>query len=278
MTTTTATREALTVGTLPGAAVRSFAPTLASLPVSFTPATPDEFPDVTVIDGGAPWPLEVADAIRAGSRGVIVSAPSITDPADVRAAADLAEQHGASIVLAEPYAGDPGLLANQTDITHHMAAVDTVSIKHIDVDADSDADSQLLAVLRTARAIGYPGIDVVTYMRTGHGFTASGVARNGAVFAGLGVRSSGAQEGQSVRGYGFARTVAVDLYGAATASPALISYTNVEGELRVPTVYETADRAAWKRLKSTLTAPGSQSLITLRDFADDLETVLAARP
>lgn len=273
MTINLTARDTLTVGTLPGATVPSFAPTLASLPVSFTPAA-GGFADVTVIDGGTDWALSVADAIRAGSRGVIVSNPAMADPAVVRLAADLAEENGAHVVLAEPYAGDPGLLAHQTDIVNHMAAVDTVSIKETSV--RGDAANLLLSVLRTARAIGYPTPRVDSYVPTGHGFTASGVAANGAVFAALGVQSPAAAAGQSVRGYGFARTVAVDLFGAQTASPARISVTNVDGELSLTTVYETADRAAWLQLKTLLSTPGSQSHSVLRDFAADIETVIAA--
>lgn len=273
MTINLTAQDTLTVGTLPGATIPSFAPTLASLPVSFLPAV-GGFADVTVIGGGTDWPLAVADAIRAGSQGIIVSNPGMADPAVVLFAADLAEEHNAHVVLAEPYAGDPGLLAHQTDIVNHMAAVDTLSIKEVSV--HGDAGNLLLSVLRTARAIGYPSPRLDSYVPTDHGFTAGGTAANGAVFAALGVQSPAAPAGQSVRGYGFARTVAVDLFGAKTASPASLSITNVDGELSLTSVYETADRAAWLQLKNLLDTHETQSHHVLRDFVADIETVSAA--
>jgi hypothetical protein len=273
MTTGLHPQAALTIGITPGAVVPSFAPTLASLPVSFTPGTAEAFPDITVVEGGDQWPLEVADAIRSGSRGVVVSNPGVTTVADVNAAADLANKHGARVVLAEAFAGDPGLLEHLIDVTNHLAAVDTLSIKY--VSADGDAHSQLLSALRTARTVGYAGIKLHSVVITDHGFTAAGTAANDAVFAALGVRSSAAVAGQSIRGYGFARTVEIDLFGAKTAAPARISVTNVDGELLVPTVYETADRAAWQRLKRELAEPAAGQT-ELRDFAADLETVLTA--
>lgn len=272
MTTGLHTPEALTVGTMPGAIVPSFAPTLASLPVSFTPADPGSFPEVTVIQGSHDWPLQVADAIRSRSRGVIVSNPSITVAADVLAAADIAEKHGARVVLAEAFSGDPGLLAHQGDMVNHLAAVDTLSITH--VSRHGSGDAQLLAVLRTARALGYPSIDVYSFVQTDHGFTAAGEATNGAVFAAVGARTSSNVTRQTIRGYGFARTVQIDLFGAETAAPARISVTNVDGQLLVPSVFETADRAAWLRLKSDLTTSDAEPSTALRDFATDLATVV----
>lgn len=274
MTSQLLTHDTLTVGVAAGAAVPSFAPTLASLPVSFTPAIATDSLDVAIIGGGAQWALEVADAIRNGSRGVVVSNPAMTDPAEVIAAATLADERGVLVVLAEPYAGDPGLLAHQTDIVNHLAAVDTLSVKY--VSADDDSPNQLLAVLRTARAVGYPTIRLSSFVDTEHGFTAAGVAANGAVFGALGVRSSAAVAGQSIRGYGFARTVELELFGTVTATPARITYTNVDGRVLVPSVYETADRAAWRHLADELKSTVAQRRNALRDFATDIETVLSA--
>jgi hypothetical protein len=274
MTTGFDTPDALTVATAPAAVVPSFAPTLASLPVSFTPGDGPSLPVVTVIAGGPDWPQQASDAIRSGSRGVIVSDPSVAAVSSILAAADLAEEHRARVVLAEPFAGDSGLLTHRTDLIHHLAAVDTLSITH--VSAGGDAASQLLAVLRTARALGRHAIDLRSFVATAHGFTASGTAADGAVFTALGVRTSASVAGQTIRGYGFARTVEIRLFGAETAAPARISITNVDGQLVVPDVFETADRAAWQRLRDELAAPAVEGQSELRLFASDVETVLAA--
>ncbi|MFF4623176.1 hypothetical protein [Nonomuraea jabiensis] len=55
----------------------------------------------------------------------------------------------------------------------------------------------------------------------------------------------------------------------ATARPATLVRTDVDGERLFPTLYESAYRAAWRHLHACVTG-GAASPYSLRDLADDL--------
>lgn len=78
--------------------------------------------------------------------------------------------------------------------------------------------------------------------------------------------------GQRLQGLGTGRTLDVKLLGRATARPAEILVATLAGELRLPTVHETAPRATWRRVHAAL-ENGLHDNAALRSFADDVESV-----
>lgn len=248
-----------------------FLQTMASLPESFSSTSRTAAPDAVSVDGGPNWAKQATTLIETGVKALVVSDPRVVEADEVHNLILIAEHHGATVELAESYAGDPALKHHGESISANLEtmAVLIVTENH----PLPDLRSAALSIVRTCRALGRP-LELETVRWHGHSVFVIGRSQN-LVVEGVVTRSN-ACVGQRIQGLGYASTMNVWLTGSATAQPADIAITTLSGETRFTTIYETADRAAWKRLHQTVTSSAQRNTHALTLFAQDLTSVLTA--
>lgn len=244
-----------------------YSSTLASLPISFSPASGEQRPEVLAIAGNGDWAARAAAAIGDGIRSIVVSAPATTSTSELAALIELASDRSARVELAEPYAGDPVFEKHGDQLRAH---VQTLSALVVTESAPRlDQPDAVLRVLRTLRALGLePELASVDGSPTG----ASIQAAAGRLIVEANVARSAAAVGQRIQGLGFSRTLDIRLHGAQNARPATVVVATMAGENRLSTVYETAERAAWRRIAAD-SGGGEPRNTGLRTFLEDLEAV-----
>ncbi|HSN36434.1 MAG TPA: hypothetical protein VLT34_08810 [Arthrobacter sp.] len=254
----------LTVHTTPEAETAgSVAAVIASLPVSFAPAT--AAPDVTAVAGHTGWTGRAAEAIRAGSRGVVVSDPVAEDP---EALAGTAAASGAVVVLDQRWAGNPALAATHDAARAVIAAAlaDCVLLDSVAYGAPGDEPLTLLAnhlaaVLQSG--IDLDGLRVV--QRSTNGYTLVGKLANGAPAALQGITTASVPATATISLLTSTGRADITLPDPSAAWPAEIRSVTPAGATTLPTIYESAHRHSWRRIRRQLEAGGPST--DLRQFA-----------
>lgn len=248
---------------------------VASLPASFGPApsglvsaaTTSQAADVAVIAGESGWTAEASRAIEAGARGVMVANPAPEETRRLAAAADAA---GAAVVLDHRWASNPALISanGEPDAREALrsalgtaAMLDSMAVSAPGTDLNRFLGQHLAALLALAGAL-----DGVRLLRSDStGYTLSGDLAGGAPFTAQGVLTAARPAGVDIRLYTKDGGVSVDVPDPGAAWPATVRATGPQGEVLLPTLFESAHRAAWRRLKGHLdngTRPGD-----LTDFS-----------
>jgi hypothetical protein len=262
-------------------AAGAVAQTLASLPATFGPTAEGQPgpPDVLVVAGGPGWTAEALSAVAAGVRGVLVANPVPEDATELAGAADAA---GTAVVLDLRWASNPALVGESTDVADARdavrSAVGTASLLDSVATAAPATDPQRLLGEHLAALLAVTGpLDGVVVLRSdATGYTVGGRLANGAPFTAQGVLTAARPAGVDIRLYTGDGGVAVQVPDPDAAWPAEVRITGAHGELLLPTLYESAHRFAWRRLKDHLGA--STQPDDLAGFArlTDLYATLAA--
>lgn len=235
---------------------------VASLPASFSPApsgpdssaTTGQAADVAVIAGESGWTTEAMRAIEAGARGVMVANPA---PEDIRGLAAAADAAGAAVVLDHRWASNPALISTSggpdareavRSALGATAMLDSVAASAPGADINRLLCQHLAALLAVAGA--FDGVRLLRSDSTG--YTLSGHLADGAPFTAQGVLTAARPAGVDIRLYTQDGGVSVKVPDPGAAWPAGVRATGPQGELLLPTVYESAHRAAWRRLKDHL--------------------------
>ncbi|WP_433519237.1 hypothetical protein ACQP2T_29160 [Nonomuraea sp. CA-143628] len=214
---------------------------------------------------------DAADTGRAADAAHAADVAGVRELAErVRELAEHAHAIGVPVVVAGPWALDPG-------VTAVAGALNTEGASLIEVTATvpagrSPADVLLdqLALLRTALA---PARAVEVIQADAHGHLARAQVGEvpvhlAATVSGLGTRRARLDVlGPSVQWR-------LSFADPATAGPATVVRTDADGEHLFPTVYESAYRAAWRHLHAAVTH-GAVPPYSLRDLADDLALLAA---
>lgn len=240
---------------------------VASLPESFGPAVGENPADVVVIAGRPGWTAEAAQAITAGARGVLVVNPA---PENTDSVAATAERHAAVVILDQRWASNPAVPAAEDAVRSMIgraAVLDTVATALVGTDSGELLADHLAAVVR----ITGPLANLRLVSRGPHGYTATAVLANGAPVAVQGIVTGARPAGVNVTLFTDDGGVSVALPEPVAAWPATVRVTGPQGELLLPTIYESAHRATWRRLKEHLhtgTIPSD-----LRRFAVTSESI-----
>lgn len=234
---------------------------VASLPATFGPAAaePDGLAghaDVAVIDGAAGWTASAARAIRAGARGVMVVNP-VPEPA--HELVTVADGAAAAVVLDLRWASSPALISNSGEPDARQAvrsALGTAAMLDSVATAAPGSDPRRLLGEHLAALLAVSGpVDGVVLLRSdAAGYTGSGRLANGAPFAFEGVLTAAFSARVDIRLYTADGGVSIRVPGPEAAWPAEVRVTGPHGEVLLPTLYESAHRAAWRRLKYHLSA------------------------
>jgi len=241
--------------------------TLASLPLSFRAGGQSEASWTVLVAGDDDWVTRATLAVQAGSRAVIVADPGMTDPDAVIALSDCAEKAGATVQLAERYAGDPTLLRHRDDLIQHLAATSTILINQVDDIVTPERVT--LDMARTVRVLGH-SLCVTHRWQTAHAVMIRGTVGD-KLFEGVATEGSAGQ-GQRLDALGFGRTLRLSLRGDGSARPSDLRIANAKGERKLPDVFESVDRAAWQRALIAIES-GQSNGDALRQFADDVAMI-----
>lgn len=232
--------------------------TVASLPATFGPAPESRqgTADVLVVAGGPGWTTEALHAVAAGARGVVVANPAPEDTTELAAAVDAA---GTAVVLDLRWASNPALVAEGSAPDARDAvrsALGSASLLDSVATAAPGTDPQRLLGEHLAALLAVSGpLDGVSLLRSdATGYTVAGRLANGAPFTAQGVLTAARPAAVDIRLYTADGGVAVHVPDPDAAWPAEVRVTGPHGELLLPTLYESAHRFAWRRLKDHLSA------------------------
>jgi hypothetical protein len=232
--------------------------TVASLPATFGPTLAGHTgpADVAVVAGSSGWTAEAAAAVQSGARGIVVANPVPEDTSELAAVAEAAE---AVVVLDLRWAANPALVAEGSGPDARGAVrsgLGTASLLDSVATAAPGTDPQQLLGEHLAALLAVTGrLDGVAVLRRdASGYTISGRLANGAPFTAQGVLTAARPAGVDIRLYTADGGVAVQVPDPDAAWPAEVRVTGPHGDLLLPTLYESAHRFAWRRLKDHLSA------------------------
>lgn len=248
--------------TVKGASDALLTEVISSLPVSFAHAI--EGADVAYVDGSAGWPARVAEAAESGARGIIVGNPTADAPDLIE---ELARSIVVPVVLSEGWAGNP-TVDGVASLWASSISSATVVESSTTLVRSSGLDEALFRQLRVLRALGFDGVHLSEGAVTSSAYSWVGHARSGAQVVLFGVRSSLGAEGLQVDVAGPVDSVRLTLAPPLSARPGLARRVTVEGGELLPTIYETAHRAAFRHLHEQVVAARPRDELLL--FAADV--------
>lgn len=229
--------------------------TIASLPASFGPAGSGTA-DVTVLRGEAGWTAEASRKIAAGARALMVVNPV---PEACRQLAAAADAGGTAVVLDLRWASSPALVSGDGEPDARDAirgALGTAALLDSVATAAPGTDPARLLGEHLAGLLAVTGaLDDVANLRLDRtGYTVSGRLAGGAPFTAQGVLTAARPAGLDIRLYTVDGGVSVMVPDPSAAWPAEVRATGAQGEVLLPTRYESAHRASWRRLRDHLGA------------------------
>ncbi|WAH99360.1 hypothetical protein [Arthrobacter sp. MMS18-M83] len=223
---------------------------VASLPASFGPVAAGDTARISAIDGAPGWTTETIKAIDGGALGIVVVNPVVENTAALR---DAAETTGVAVVLDQRWASNPGLAGAEDavrSVAGRAAMLDTVATAAAGTDPERLLTEHLAAVVRVTGQL-----DALRVLHRGtHGYTVSGRLLNGAPVSLQGVLSNSRPAGVDLRLYTDDGGVSIAVPEPLAAWPAEVRATGPQGEILLPTLYESAHRTTWRRLKEHLDA------------------------
>jgi hypothetical protein len=223
----------------------AIASVVASLPVSLrSTATDAASADLVALDGSVGWPERTAHAVQHAARGLMVVQPCPVAPDEVPQTSSI------PVVIDYRFAGNPAVssAARVFDGWEADAMVEVSSL----VSDPADTGRLLLDQLATLRRLGLPPVRLnqLTWASSGyylHGSTHSGVPLLLSAHV-----TSGAPPHLTVRGLAPNRAIELAVPDPGTARPAVMVRTTSDGATTHPTVWESAHRAAWRRLRAAV--------------------------
>jgi len=232
--------------------------TVASLPATFRTVAEAHAgtADVLVMAGGAGWTADALAAVAGGTRGIVVVNPV---PEDTTKLAAAAKNAGTAVVLDLRWASNPALVAGngQPDARGAVrsamgsaALLDSVAASMPGTELPELLTAHLAALLAVSGQLG----DVRVIRSDATGYTVGGRLPNGAPFTAQGVLTAARPAGVGIHLYTADGGVDVRVPDPDAAWPAEVRVTGAHGQLLLPTLYESAHRSAWRRLKDHLGA------------------------
>lgn len=255
---------------------------VASLPESFGPAPAGGAAqaadaDVVVIAGESGWTADAGRAIEAGARGVVVVNPVPEASGQLAAAAAAA---GAAVVLDLRWGSSPALVSRDGEPDARDAvrgALGTAAMLDSVATAAPGTNPDRLLAEHLAALLTVTGpLDGVRTLRSDHtGYTIAGRLANGSPFSAQGVLTAARPAGVDIRLYTANGGVSVHVPDPDAAWPAMVRAIGPQGEVLLPTLYESAHRAVWRRLKDHLTAGSRPDDLTEFSRLTDLYETLS---
>jgi hypothetical protein len=251
--------------TVAGSASRVLDEVVASLPRSFAHVPRGGEADIAVVEGSAGWPERVRGAVSGGARGVVVLDPCSADSSSVATAVP--------VVLSESWAGNPTVLAVAERWRSAVAGATLIESTVTEPVAGRDAAELVLRQLRLLRRLGVPDAQLESATRSHRSYSLAGRAGTATVSL-LGVATDADPEALDAFLIGVEETLKLRLHPSRTARPAQAKRLTTDGGELLPTIWETAHRAAFRRIRDVVLSGGGGD--DLDAFADDSARAVAA--
>lgn len=241
---------------------------LASLPLSYAHADEPAAGGVAVIGGSGGWPEAAAQALQAGTAGVILIHPQPAELSPLRAAV---AEHGV-VVVDSVWAANPAVPSAASAFRSAATPGQRLECR-VSLRTGSALRNGLLHQLSLVRALlGQPVQDLRILHDADHVYLAE--ARSGDTPVDLSVICTNAVPEQArLRLLTIDGSVDLKIPGGETAQPALLTVTSPQGASLAPTLYESGHRATWRRLHQLITS-GDQPT-DLDDLEQDMSTASA---
>ena len=247
------------------------AATLASLPLSFVEAgrSPDGVAgtDVVVLAGSEGWADRVRATAHAGGRAVIV-----TDPLPAGDAGTLvALAPACAVALAETWASSPVVTSVVDRFAGSLGRTRLVDARTLEPRGGRTLREVLFAQLRAVQRLGLEVASVEIVAETATSALAVGSSTTGARIVLSAARSDTADGSLDLLLVAPDETIRIVVPDSATARPGRAVLSSACEAIEVPTMWQTAHRTAWLRLRDAV-ADGSGRGGRL----DDVEAFAAA--
>lgn len=232
---------------------------VASLPVSLAYGARPA--DLVAVSGSHGWSGRLDAAILDGARGVVVVDP-VGDEAPVAAI---------PVVLDQTFASHPGVHAAR-DAAARIPAGALLEIR-IATHGVEDLADELLRGIALSRAVTRTSVAEGRLLARGaHGLTVRATLDDGRPALFTVTRTTAIARSARVRLLGDT-AVEVVVPDSSAARPARVTVTGPDASGLLPTVYETAHRASWRRLHRAVIE--GRPTTDLADFSDDLRALHA---
>lgn len=226
----------------------------ASLPASLTLGT--ETSDIHTVEGAAGWTERAIRALRAGAEGVVVVAPEPEETADLRA---IAAEQGGFVILDQRWRSNPAVSEAREAVRSLNAPLSAVSVA-VNVQATDDVERALHESLQIAHFVIGDVEDVRLLQRHSQTALVAGTVSGAPLTINVAVGPAIVHPFR-LHAVALSGGVHLSLPDPATATPGLVRIVHAEGETTLPTRWESAHRAAWRR---------AIAAFELRDRPDDL--------
>lgn len=223
---------------------------VASLPESFRPADFNSQADIHVISGRPGWTAETLQDVNAGTRAIVIVNPV---PEDTGKLQSMATAAGTVVVLDQRWASNPAIPVAEDAIrsmASRAAILDSVAIAPLGTSSSELLADHLAAVVRLTGPLG----NLTLLTRGPHGYTAMAMLPNDAPVAMQGIVSNARPAGVTINLLTDDGGVRIVLPEPIAAWPASVKVIGPQGEVLLPTLYESAHRATWRLLKMHLDA------------------------
>jgi hypothetical protein len=240
---------------------------VASLPISLAHAISN--PDVVAIDGaGTAWMERAQEALDGGAHAAVIISPTQwLDPARDSSSRMLFDWAFASNPAVQKAAEAADRLASRPALLESRLVVPA------GVNLDQVVLDQLTAVVDIVGEAALPANSLRCVYADEHGYQLAGTLANDAPITVSAVVTAAVDPYLRVRLLTAEESLSVFIPAPYTAAPAEVRVTTHEGELLLPTEYESAHRSTWRRAIQTL-AEGTD----VQDFAKLQKTASVLRP
>jgi hypothetical protein len=241
---------------------------VASLPVSL--ARSEKSADLVGIAGGTGWPDAAEQAIEAGARGVLVVDPVAADTSFLRGRA---KAHAVPVVIDSTWSHNPAAL-DSTAAFAEVNSGDSLVEARVTVPVGADLDRVLLGQLSLIRAAVAPVTGLVFARRSAHGYDAIATLASGARGSLTAIATNASASRATLRILWPETAVELEVPAPGTAIPGHLVVSNPQGATLATTQWETAHRAAWRRLHRLVST--GESANDLADFEHDVNVATLA--
>ena len=242
---------------------------LASLPASLAPEGDD--PQLAFIEGTPDWPEFTQAALNAGALAAVVSSPSTKDNGFV------SKEAAERVILAWDFAENPGVrVAAAAAIPLQGTAVLAEAI--LTAPTHTDVETALLDMMTALTRIAGHLTQLRTLYRNGTGWYLAAELENGAPVSISLLITDTVPRRLNMRLLTIDGGLNVIVPAPDTAAPAEVRVVGPEGELLLPTLWETSHRASWRR--AVALAGGTEisgDIEELRRIAKRLPTSMVGR-
>jgi hypothetical protein len=215
----------------------------ASLPVSLTRS--DDPAGIILLDGASDWADRLAGRMKAGHRRFLVVDPAIPPEAALDRTIALAAETGADVMISETHGDNPAVESFRKLLAGPHSVVTITGIGMIGL------AELVLQQLRLARRLGLESVGIVQVLASEGSLIATLDAWCGGAPLLLRLtltQSSAIPACHRLTAHAPTETAFIELASEPDARPATAYRANLEGGLELPTIYESAHRAALKLL------------------------------